>query len=75
MGRPLKPVGLINSSFRPSDDASTYGFLIPSNLFAVTSLRQLAEIGKKVFRDEDFVSQCMAMAEEVEDAVQKICRC
>ncbi len=70
LGRPLKPVGLINSSFRPSDDASTYGFLIPSNLFAVTSLRQLAEIGEKVLHDNDFVNRCVSMANEVEDAVK-----
>ncbi len=53
-GRPLKPVGLINSSFRPSDDATTYGFLIPSNLFAVVSLRQLAEISNQVTGDHSF---------------------
>ena len=41
-GSPVKPVGLIVSSFRPSDDATIFGFLIPSNLFAITSLRQLA---------------------------------
>ena len=36
-GNPVKPVGLIASSFRPSDDASTFQFLVPSNFFAVTS--------------------------------------
>lgn len=70
-GRPLKPVGLINSSFRPSDDAATYGFLIPSNLFAVTSLRQLAEISKKVTGDQAFARQCEALADEVFAAIQK----
>ena len=43
-GNPVKPVGLIVSSFRPSDDATTFDFLIPSNFFAVTSLRKAAEI-------------------------------
>lgn len=70
-GRPLKPVGLINSSFRPSDDASTYGFLIPSNLFAVTSLRQLAEISNNVTGDTTFAAACLALADEVEDSIRK----
>jgi hypothetical protein len=70
-GQPLKPVGLINSSFRPSDDATTYGFLVPSNLFAVTSLRQLAEISTKVTNDKAFADQCTALAKEVETAIQK----
>jgi meiotically up-regulated gene 157 (Mug157) protein len=70
-GRPLKPVGLINSSFRPSDDASTYGFLIPSNLFAVVSLRQMAEISDTVTGDRDFAVKCRALADEVEAAIQK----
>ena len=44
MGNPVKPCGLIASSFRPSDDATTFEFLVPSNFFAVTSLRTAAEI-------------------------------
>ena len=70
-GRPLRPVGLINSSFRPSDDATTYGFLIPSNLFAVTSLKQLAEISSEVTKDSSFRQSCLALAEEVEAAIVK----
>ena len=31
-GYPVKPVGLICSSFRPSDDSTIFSFLIPSNL-------------------------------------------
>lgn len=70
-GQPLNPVGLINSSFRPSDDASTYGFLVPANLFAVASLKQLAEISLKVTKDEAFAKTCSAFADEVEKAIQK----
>ena len=53
-GNPVNPVGLIVSSFRPSDDATTYGFLIPSNFFAVKSLRQVAEIASKVKNNNGF---------------------
>ena len=43
-GNPVKPVGLIASTFRPSDDATTFEFLVPSNFMAVTTLKKMAEI-------------------------------
>lgn len=70
-GAPVKPVGLIVSAFRPSDDATQYGFLIPSNMFAVVSLRQLAEIENKVYGNANFAGQCLELASEVDEAIQK----
>ncbi|GHV08297.1 hypothetical protein FACS1894160_2360 [Bacteroidia bacterium] len=70
-GTPVKPVGLIVSSFRPSDDASFYGFLIPSNLFAVTSLKQLAEISTKITKDTAFANTCTILADEVQKAIDR----
>jgi meiotically up-regulated gene 157 (Mug157) protein len=70
-GSPVNPVGLIVSSFRPSDDASLFGFLIPSNLFAVTSLRQVAEMLRKIKKNDDLAGRCEALANEVEAAVNK----
>ena len=42
VGNPIRRTGLIKSAFRPSDDATTYRFLVPANAYAVVSLRQLA---------------------------------
>jgi meiotically up-regulated gene 157 (Mug157) protein len=70
-GSPVNPVGLIVSSFRPSDDATLFGFLIPSNLFAITSLRQAAEIARTVKGNNDLAGRCEALAGEVEAAVNR----
>ncbi len=71
LGNPVNPVGLIVSSFRPSDDATTFGFLVPSNMFAVTSLRQLVEISESVTKDVSFAKECKSLADEVDVAVKK----
>lgn len=71
LGAPVNPVGLIVSCFRPSDDATTLQFLVPSNLFAVTSLRKAAEILSVVNKDEELAAKCTALADEVENAIKK----
>lgn len=70
-GNPVNPVGLIVSSFRPSDDATTFDFLVPSNFFAVSSLRKAAEILKKVNKERKIAAECTALADEVEAALKK----
>ncbi len=70
-GFPVNPIGLICSAFRPSDDATIFPFLIPSNLFAVVSLRQAAELIKICFSDAALEAELLALAREVELAVEK----
>ena len=69
-GSPVKPVGLIVSTFRPSDDATIFQFLVPSNFFAVTSLRKAAEILTEVNGRDDIARQCRELADEVEKALR-----
>ena len=58
-GNPVNPVGLIASAFRPSDDATTFQFLVPSNFFATVNKKpELAE-------------KCRNLAQEVETALKK----
>lgn len=70
-GNMTKPNGLIHSVFRPSDDATLYPFLIPSNLFAVVSFRQMGEISEQVYKDLAFAKECRDFANEVEMAIKK----
>lgn len=70
-GPPAKPVGLIYSMFRPSDDATVFPFLVPSNYFAVVSLRQAAELLTQIHHDQETANQCRALADEVEAALRE----
>jgi meiotically up-regulated gene 157 (Mug157) protein len=70
-GNPVKPVGLIASGFRPSDDACIFPFLVPSNLFAVTSLRQLAEMASAILHDSALAQDASSLADEVEQALRQ----
>ena len=70
-GNPVRPVGLIASAFRPSDDATTFLFLIPSNFFAVSSLRKAAEILETVNCEDALAHECRELADEVETALHE----
>ena len=70
-GNPVKPVGLIASAFRPSDDATIFQFLVPSNFFAVTSLRKASEILVTVNKNKELAKECTDLAFEVETALKK----
>ena len=71
LGNPVNPAGLIASEFRPSDDACLFPFLVPSNLFAVTSLRHLAELAGQVLHDAALANEATTLAGEVAAALQQ----
>jgi len=70
-GNPIRPVGLIASAFRPSDDACILSFLVPANLFAVTSLRQLAEMSNAILHDTTMANEASCLAGEVQAALSQ----
>jgi meiotically up-regulated gene 157 (Mug157) protein len=70
-GNPTKACGLIASAFRPSDDATTFEYLVPSNFFAVQSLRQAAEILNTVNSQDALARECDDLADEVADALRR----
>jgi meiotically up-regulated gene 157 (Mug157) protein len=73
-GNPTRKIGLIHSMFRPSDDACLFPLFIPANLFAVTSLRHLAELASSVLNDRDLAADSEALAQEVSEALEQFGR-
>jgi uncharacterized protein len=70
-GAPVRPIGLIASGFRPSDDACTFPFLVPANLFAVTALRQLSQMSHEILHDDMLANEAAALATEVTNALRQ----
>lgn len=64
-------IGLTWSGFRPSDDACQYGYLIPSNMFAVVILKYLDEIANTVLKNEKLAKDSIELAKEIENAIEK----
>jgi meiotically up-regulated gene 157 (Mug157) protein len=58
--------------FRPSDDATVFPFLIPSNWFAVVSLNQAAEMLETLHHStaSATAAECRALSREVEKALR-----
>ncbi|GAB4293491.1 MAG: glycoside hydrolase family 125 protein [Ignavibacteriaceae bacterium] len=68
-GNPSKPCGLINSAFRPSDDACTFSFHIPSNLFAAKVFMEFSEIQEIKNYLKKIPDQLRKISEEILEAI------
>ena len=61
-GYPTKKIGLIHSMFRPSDDATIYPFLIPSNFFAWRMLTYINRMGDFGY---EFMKEAFNLSEQI----------
>jgi hypothetical protein len=69
-GNPVAYTGMIWTGFRPSDDACTYNYLIPSEMMAVVALGDLEEIERDVYHNVIKAQRAKALREEVQTGIQ-----
>lgn len=69
-GSPTGWTGMTWSGFRPSDDACEYGYLIPSNMFAVVVLRYLTEIANDLLLDGELAREASALADDIDEGIR-----
>lgn len=65
------PTGMTWSAFRPSDDACTYGYLVPANMFAVVVLGYAAEISGEVLNDASLKEECLKLQKEIKQGIEQ----
>lgn len=69
IGNPLNGgTGLVRSAFRPSDDASIFGFFIPANAMMAAELKRASEVLRTAGR-RDLAKTLMDRGEKLEAAV------
>jgi meiotically up-regulated gene 157 (Mug157) protein len=69
-GKPVAYTGMIWSGFRPSDDACSYNYLIPSEMMAVVALGNLEEIERNVYHNVIKAQRARALRDEVQTGIQ-----
>ena len=70
-GAPVAYTGMTWSGFRPSDDACVYGYLIPSNLFAVTVLRESADLIESIPEYASLTRDARSLADEIDAGIRQ----
>lgn len=70
-GSDVKRTGMTWSGFRPSDDACRYGYLVPSNMFAVVILRYMEEIATVHMGDMEMASKARGLSVEIDEGIKK----
>jgi meiotically up-regulated gene 157 (Mug157) protein len=63
-------IGLVWSAYRPSDDPQTFNYNIPENMFAATTLRDMAVLFSSVYHDEASAHKAAIAAERIELAIE-----
>lgn len=71
LGNPTRKIGLLHSAFRPSDDACLSPFLVPANMFALASLRQLQHLATEAMGDRNLAGNAEQLGDELQAAIGK----
>jgi meiotically up-regulated gene 157 (Mug157) protein len=70
-GNPVSYTGMTWSGFRPSDDSCVYGYLVPSNMFAIVVLGYMEEINHVFYHDEALHKEIVMLKESIQKGIDR----
>lgn len=71
IGAPAAYTGMVWSGFRPSDDACTYPYLIPANMFAAVVLEGAARIYSEIYADPAMARRALRLSHEIRGGIER----
>lgn len=71
LGTPVAFTGMTWSGFRPSDDGCEYGYPTASEMFAVVTLKNMAEMLLSVINNEVLAFDCEKLSSEIDGGINK----
>lgn len=69
VGAPAAYTGMSKSAFRPSDDATTFPFLVPANAMAVVELREVASLLTRL-QQQELALKSTQVADEIDKGIK-----
>ncbi|MDB5324941.1 MAG: Tat pathway signal protein, partial [Phycisphaerales bacterium] len=70
-GNPFTRTGMSRSTFRPSDDATTFQHLVPANAMAVVGLRDLVRLLNELKLAPHLATDAAALADEIDAGIRQ----
>jgi meiotically up-regulated gene 157 (Mug157) protein len=59
------------SGFRPSDDPTKYGYLIPSNIHAAAGLERVIELNQRIWKSENLGHKAQKLLSDISEGIRK----
>jgi meiotically up-regulated gene 157 (Mug157) protein len=70
-GKPTAYTGMTWTGFRPSDDRSAYGYLIPANIHAAAALERVLVLNDQIWKHGDLARKASKLLRDIEDGINK----
>ena len=70
-GNPSNYTGMTWTGFRPSDDPSRYGYLVPANIHAAAGLERILELNKRVWLSKELETSATKLLREIEMGMER----
>ena len=71
LGAPSAYTGMTWSGFRPSDDQTTFGYSIPSNIYAAGALQRALELNARIWKHDDLRQRAERLLSEIEEGINE----